>query len=184
MKLSTWLKIQMEQREINSLREVSRLSGVSRSTLSSIMRDSPSVISPDTLKKLASWAGVDVATLIEITTSHSQSEQQGEAEKLARRFMFICKQYPDLEDTVKSFLDAYEKGFISSADIDSIAKYAESITAERKTERQKRFERLKLMAKMNAAYNKLTEEEAMALAERAREEVYKLRQEKVLAGDD
>jgi transcriptional regulator with XRE-family HTH domain len=183
MKLSTWLKIQMEQRGINSLHEVGRLSGVSRSTIVSIMQDIPTT-SLDTLEKLAAWAGVDVATLIEITTPRSQNEREKEAKEIAQRFMLVCKQYPDLEDTLKKFLDAYEKGFISPADIDSIAKYAEFITAERKTERQKRFEQLKLMAKMNAAYNKLTEEEAIALAEKAREEVYRLRQEKVLAGDD
>jgi prevent-host-death family protein len=55
---------------------------------------------------------------------------------------------------------------------------------QQEAERQKRFERLEQMAEINAAYNKLSEEEAIALVERAREEVYRLRQEKALASDD
>ena len=47
-----------------------------------------------------------------------------------------------------------------------------------KETRVERFERLRQLAEQNAAFSGLTEEEALALVEEAREEIYQLEQEK------
>ena len=57
-----------------------------------------------------------------------------------------------------------------------LKEYEEFIRLKKEAERSKRFALLKQEAKENAEFNKLTWEEAYALVERAREEVY---QEKI-----
>lgn len=47
---------------------------------------------------------------------------------------------------------------------------------QRKVARQERFSRLRQAAAQNAAFNTLTEEEAMTLVEQVRQEVYELSQ--------
>jgi len=62
-----------------------------------------------------------------------------------------------------------------------LKEYEEFIRLKKEAERSKRFALLKQEAKENAEFNKLTWEEAYALVERAREEVY---QEKVRKGKE
>lgn len=74
----------------------------------------------------------------------------------------------------------YGKPMVAILPFDEYQDYLRHKQRRRET-RVERFERLRQLAEQNAAFSGLTEEEASALVEEVREEIYQLEQEK--AGD-